>query len=157
MIRMRIAFALFAFALVMPMMTRAQEIDPQLTPGTACGEPGVGLVRKIADGAERWVAESRNVGTPGQYVGKSGRWLSGCQMPPACEARATYEWAEQIDNRDARCAPSVPEIRAAKTLGTIRQIHAIGPGGAIIGRATYECTPEGWRLRPHLTYCRRGR
>lgn len=141
-------------ALCLPLLTSAQILE--VTPNTPCGAPGVGLVRKIADGAEKWVPEQRLVGTPGQYVGKTGRWLAGCKMPPACQERVVYQWAEQHDDRSALCTANVKRIRAGD-LGQIRQVHGIDSDGTIIGRATYECTKDGWALsqRPTETYCRR--
>ncbi|MBL8361415.1 MAG: hypothetical protein JNN18_13060 [Rubrivivax sp.] len=140
---------LILLALLWPALSGAQVLE--LTPDTACGAPGVGTVRVIRDGAERWVAEARP-GTPGQRVGRDGRWHTGCQMPPACATRRTYQWADQ--QTGALCTPSTPELRAVPEVGRIRQVHAIGRGGAIVGRATYECTAEGWRLVPADTYCR---
>lgn len=139
-----------AATICLPLLAGAQVLE--LTPGSACGAPGVGLVRQIANGAEAWVAERRE-GKAGQYVGKSGRWLAGCTMPPACPARPTYQWAEQHD-RPALCTPSTETIRAARDIGDRRQVHAIGRGGAIVGRAVYECTATGWALVPAETYCR---
>lgn len=81
-----------AATICLPLLAGAQVLE--LTPDTACGAPGVGTVRVIRDGAERWVAEARH-GTPGQRVGRDGRWHTGCQMPPACAARRTYQWADQ--------------------------------------------------------------
>lgn len=136
-------------ALFWPLLAGAQLIE--VTPDTACGAPGVGTVRVIRDGAERWVAEARH-GTPGQRVGRDGRWHTGCQMPPACAARRTYQWADQASG--ALCTPTVPDLRAAPVLGRMQQVHAIGRGGAIVGRATYQCTATGWALVPGETYCR---
>lgn len=140
---------LAALAMLWPVLSGAQVLE--LTPDTACGAPGVGTVRVIRDGAERWVAEARH-GTPGQRVGRDGRWHTGCQMPPACAARRTYQWADQASG--ALCTPSTPELRASPELGRVRQVHAIGRGGAIVGRATYACTATGWALVPGETYCR---
>jgi hypothetical protein len=89
-----------AATICLPLLAGAQVLE--LTPGSACGAPGVGLVRQIANGAETWVAERRE--------GKAGQYR--------------------------------------------RQVHAIGRGGAIVGRATYECTATGWALLPAETYCR---
>ena len=46
------------------------------------------------------------------------------------------------------------ELRASPELGRVRQVHAIGRGGAIVGRATYACTASGWALVAGETYCR---
>lgn len=138
-------------ALCLPLLSSAQVLE--LTPNSPCGAPGVGLVRSFAAGAETWVAEKRE-GKPGQYVGRSGRWLMGCKMPPACPDRIVYQWAEQRDTKPALCTPSVTTIRAVPNIGDTRQVHAIGKGGAIVGRAVYECTAKGWNLDQAQTYCR---
>jgi len=138
---------------MLPLMAVAQVLE--LTPGSPCGAPGVGLVRQIDGGAEKWVPEQRLVGTPGQYVGKSGRWLAGCQMPPACQERAIYPWADQASGRVCRAPAGVTRIRAAAAVGKLAQVHAIGPGGSIVGRLSLRCTADGrWAVEQAETYCR---
>ncbi|MBP7667139.1 MAG: hypothetical protein KA774_09860 [Burkholderiaceae bacterium] len=151
--RLAIALMLLTWlAAAWPLLARGQVLE--LTPDTACGARGVGLVREWLRPGVGWRAEARP-GTPGQYVGRDGRWHTGCKMPPkppACPARPTYQWADQTSG--ALCTPSTPEIRAVDEIGRMRQVHAIGRGGAIVGRATYECTATGWALVAADTYCR---
>lgn len=138
-----------AATLCLPPLAGAQVLE--VTPDTACGAPGVGLVRQIADGAERWVAEKRE-GKAGQRVGRDGRWHTGCQMPPACPARRTLPLADQIDG--GACYPATPEIRAAATVGKRAQVNYFR-NGVFVGRAVYECMEDGtWKLDTAQTYCK---
>lgn len=124
-----------------------------VTPGTKCGDPGVGLVRSFASGAETWRAEARE-GKPGQYVGRDGRWHTGCKMPPACEARAIYPWADQATGRVCRAPADVTTIGPAASVGKRAQVHALGKGGAFVGRLAVVCTKAGWVVDQTETYCR---
>ncbi len=124
----------------------------ELTPDTACGAPGIGLVRSFASGAETWRAEQRLVGTPGERVGRDGRWHTGCKMPPACAARRTLPWADQING--GSCFPATKEIRAAAEVGKMAQVNGFRDG-VFVGRAVYFCMEDGtWKLDPTQTYCK---
>lgn len=141
-----------AATICLPLLAGAQVLE--LTPDTACGAPGVGLVRSFASGAETWRAEARD-GKPGQRVGRDGRWHAGCQMPPACQERAIYPWADQASGRVCRAPAGVTRIRAAAAVGKLAQVHAIGPGGSIVGRLSLRCTEDGrWTVDQAETYCR---
>lgn len=144
---------LAALTLLWPLLAPAQVLE--LTPDTACGAPGVGLVRQHVPGQGQVMVAQARPGKPGERVGRDGRWHTGCRMPPAppaCPTRPAYQWADQTSG--ALCTPSVPEVRAVSEVGRMRQIHAIGRGGAVVGRATYACTATGWALVADETYCR---
>lgn len=137
-------FPIFAIALL-SISAQAQTLT--VTPDTACGAPGVGMVWS---GPKKGQIEARE-GKPGQRVDAAGYWSKGCKMPPDCAAKPLEKFGAA-----RQCAPMISELPASY-LGKRRDVVGVGKNVSDWrGLQTWECkaVDGGARWVPVSGYCR---